>query len=161
MVHGKYRGLTDTESPTWVYGSLVNNLWNYSENAKYPKGSPVCEIITGQYNGDCWEDVAVDENDSIVTVIPNTVGQFTGFRDKEKKDIYAGDIIEFDRNEWGGEGNIHVVSWDNQDGCWDWGGGTTSDMGYRKVIGNIYQNPELIQPVSLKKIILDNLKYHQ
>ncbi len=70
--------------------------------------------------------------------------QFTGRKDNEGKDIYEGDIIEFDKAEWGGEGNIHVVSWDNNDSAWCWGGGASSDMEWRKVIGNIYENPELL-----------------
>ena len=70
--------------------------------------------------------------------------QFTGLKDKQGKEIYEGDIIEFDKKEWGGNDNIHVVSWNNEVGSWSWGGGITSDMEYRKVIGNIYENPELL-----------------
>lgn len=76
----------------------------------------------------------------------SNVMQFTGKQDKEGTDIYEGDIIEFDRSEWGGDDNIHVVSWDEVNAAWDWGGGVTSDMGFRKVIGNIYSNPESITP---------------
>jgi hypothetical protein len=70
--------------------------------------------------------------------------QFTGKRDSKGTNIYDGDIVEFDRREWGGSDNIHVVSWDDVNAEWCWGGGTTSDMEWRTVIGNIHQNPELI-----------------
>jgi uncharacterized phage protein (TIGR01671 family) len=72
------------------------------------------------------------------------VMQFTGKKDCTGKEIYEGDIIEFDRIEWRGNDNIHVVSWNNEDACWSWGGGSTSDMEWRTVIGNIYENPELL-----------------
>lgn len=62
--------------------------------------------------------------------------------------IFEGDIIEFDREEWGGDDNIHLVSWDNKEGRWSWGGGSTSDMEFRKVIGNIYQNAELLEEIN-------------
>jgi len=70
--------------------------------------------------------------------------QFTGKKDCKGKDVYEGDIVEFDRQEWGGNDNIHVVSWNERDAEWCWGGGSASDMGWRTVIGNIYENPELL-----------------
>lgn len=65
--------------------------------------------------------------------------QFTGKYDCNNTPIYEGDIIEFDREEWGGDDNIHTVEWDDDNAEWSWGGGTTNDMHHRTVIGNIYQ----------------------
>ena len=70
--------------------------------------------------------------------------QYTGKKDGEGNKIFDGDIVLFDRREWGGDDNIHVVSWDNENAEWCWGGGSTSDMCWRKVIGNIYETPELL-----------------
>ena len=44
--------------------------------------------------------------------------QFTGHYDSKGIPIYEGDIIEFDRIEWGGDNNIHLVQWDNENGVW-------------------------------------------
>ena len=69
--------------------------------------------------------------------------EYTTKKDFNGKEIYDGDIIEFDRKEWGGDDNIHIVSWNQRCAEWSWGGGGDDDMEWRTVIGNIYENPEL------------------
>jgi uncharacterized phage protein (TIGR01671 family) len=101
------------------------------------------------FHGD-WEiDLESENGDTIGTVGCDEktypLMQYTGLLDKNGKEIWEGDIIEFNRNEWGGDDNIHIVSWDEEEGAWSWGGGTTSDMEWRTVIGNIHENPELIK----------------
>lgn len=70
--------------------------------------------------------------------------QWTGKQDKNKRDVYDGDVIEFDREVWGGDDNIHLVKWDDEEASWCFGSACASDMEYRKVIGNIYENPNFL-----------------
>lgn len=90
-------------------------------------------------------------------VIPNTIGQFTGLRDKNGKEIYEGDIIRsFDSK---GEPIIHYFLYDNEEAGFVavLKGSAKGDFGYgrcyqqwiteceKEVIGNIHDNPELIK----------------
>lgn len=72
--------------------------------------------------------------------------QFTGLKDKNGKEIYEGDIIEW-IEEPTNKNTFHEICWLEREGCW----GTrdsiwlcNTNMNY-KVIGNIYENPELIK----------------
>ena len=48
----------------WVYGSLINNMWVYN-GTTYEKGTPVCEIITGDTDEDNWQDAIDDLSNTI------------------------------------------------------------------------------------------------
>lgn len=70
--------------------------------------------------------------------------EFTGRLDCNGNRIYENDIIEFDAKEWGNDfSNIHKVTWDNKNSEWCWGGGIASDMEFRRVIGNKFDNAKL------------------
>jgi uncharacterized phage protein (TIGR01671 family) len=87
----------------------------------------------------------------------NTIGQFTGLRDKNGKEIYEGDIIRgFDSK---GEPIIHYIQYDDEDAGFVavLKGSAKGDFGYgrcyqqwiteceKEVIGNIHDNQELLK----------------
>jgi len=73
--------------------------------------------------------------------------QYTGLKDKNGKEIYEGDILQFDAKEWGdNKTNLFQVKWCLESGEWDTGGGTNQECkDFKKIIGNIYENPELLE----------------
>ena len=70
--------------------------------------------------------------------------QFTGLHDKNGKEIYEGDILDFDEREWGGRFKPEVIWMENIIGDWNYCGSLSDVREWRKVIGNIYENPELL-----------------
>ena len=77
-------------------------------------------------------------------VIPETVGQFTGLTDKNGVKIFEGDIVR----EWGGESCQGYYEIDNVLTVKSPDTLINFEMSYDceyKIIGNIYDNPELLK----------------
>ncbi len=72
--------------------------------------------------------------------------QYTGIKDKKGKEIYEGDILEFDAKEWGSDKtNKSAVEWDGENGEWSCMGVYREWSEWCQVIGNVFENPELIK----------------
>jgi hypothetical protein len=98
----------------------------------------------GEKMSDCneWQVTALS--------MPNVCGyiavmQYTGLNDKNGVEIYEGDLLidpqgNVGRVFYSDKSASYLINWKRKDGTWD----TDSCFGYGKVIGNIYENPELL-----------------
>ena len=130
------------------------------------------EMVYGQYSNYYNPIIQTKDYDNLgnvirwhnnLEVIPETVGQYTGLKDKNKVEIYEGDIVKYKGNNYpvkyfekygmfGLAGDSMYKKY-NEDDPMGSGGSSTKYKPYIlnefyqkriEVIGNIHQNPELL-----------------
>lgn len=120
---------------------------------KARKMFPVIGWMQGDYGPDDSCVYAIDEHGVTVRMADGLVEllQFTGLQDKNERDIYEGDIIEFSifpEPEQEAKRIRDTVVWKH--GCFGLGkriellGGMPSYRGI-EVIGNVHEHPELLK----------------
>lgn len=141
----KFRGkrISDGE---WVYGDLLNIAGGC---IIYHGSQTECQLIEDRPN------LAIELHmDEVSPVFPDTVGQYTGLYDAEGREIYEGDIIE--SSFGGGIPARHFIGYEQKEasftanliGTYPNSGGIRQqwiDSYGKKVIGNIYENKELLE----------------
>ena len=134
MRESKFRG-KGIESGEWFYGQFVDD---------YDSSSAYGYIVNGVIESN-EEYIAIEE---WFPVKKETVGQFTGLLDKNGKEIYEGDVL-FDTvtdNFATVEvlnGNFYVNWGDWPD--WSWEEMACDHLDRLEIIGNRYENPELLE----------------
>ena len=144
----KFRGKSTT-SGKWVHGMLttLKNLETEMQNMIIIKNEGVFNEGSASPFFMEWDYIHKD-----------TVGQFTGLKDKSGKEIYEGDIISVNGkypkliryiDEWASYCLANLTDlgcdlktrhWQQVSPCW-W----TDYKREIKVIGNVYDNPELLK----------------
>lgn len=72
--------------------------------------------------------------------------QYTGLKDKNRTEIYEGDIVRVDWNDNRYKPVICEVQWVNETASWSFGAGSTAEVNWsHEIIGNIHENPELLK----------------
>lgn len=121
-----------------MYGDLVH-IGNKSYISYYYESALSTFINeTIEYDGILIVGVA-----PLIEVDPTTVGQYTGLTDKNGKKIFEGDIV--DCLEYYGE--VYYDSdccFDLRDNTSEMCGGFIGSYNSLKIIGNIHDNPELL-----------------
>jgi uncharacterized phage protein (TIGR01671 family) len=84
----------------------------------------------------CWDGGCTTDQEYMSKYI---LMQFTGLKDKNGKEIYEGDIVRCP------DGWIGTVYWDNDNLQWWAKDHKLSELNKPEVIGNIYENPELLE----------------
>lgn len=143
----KFRG-KDIETGKWVYGFYLR-LEDTFRKPIEGKERITNRIYTGSADSCVDQTTGYDFSGDWYEVDPDTVGQFTGFLDFHRKEIYEGDIIQRYYNI--GDGKIYkfegVVVF--EDGTFGVKQGDSilhlhSVKGW-SIIGNIFDNPELLK----------------
>ena len=125
----------------WVVGY-------YTKGFRYPNETQLLDMIYAFIkNGNAFEF-------ECFAVDTYTVGQYTGLCDKNGTKIFEGDVVEFNNmeNEPYSKDNFicrEIVVYDNLSACYRPTETVPSDFVLEdtdiKVIGNIYDNPELLR----------------
>ena len=117
----------------WVYGFLVEAL-----NCVTDKNETFIIEQDATY-------FTYGEFACAVEVKPETVGQFTGLCDKNGKKIFEGDILLKGFEKVLVKWNANQCRWGIYSNNYEVCGFNESTQGYFEVIGNIYDNSELLE----------------
>ena len=132
----KFRGIR-IDTGEWVYGCLIRLINDFY-------------IMPPMFDED-GREMPTGQN---FKVKPETIGQLTGGSDRDKKEIYEGDLIRYHLYE--DRVIDFVVTWDKGSLCWMLGEirGTRIHFLHGpptwllEKIGTMYENPEIITEVA-------------
>lgn len=113
----KFRGYDAVGGKGWVYGDLVHNK----------RVDLTDRVMVGGYE-----------------VVPESVGLWTGLKDKNGKEVFEGDILLFKDLKPLWDDQVVVVEWSEFGARFETGGFNIRLCWDNEIIGNVYQNKELL-----------------
>jgi len=141
MITIKFRGkpcYTVSKQPAWVYGTF-----QYLAQRRVHPGATDNGTLEPRQDKGCIVDLYGNKTE----VLCDTVGQFSTLRDKNGKEIYAGDIIRA-----GEEKTLLEVRFVRGVFAFLWNGDLDDEFPcnaptqeWAEVVGNIHDNPEMIK----------------
>lgn len=129
---------TGGSQPVWVYGTF-----QYIAQRRISPGATDNGTIEERHD----KGLIVDIYGTKTEVLCDTVGMFTGVRDKDGNKIFEGDVVQ------NGEGGyFYIVYWWDEEAAFrakQVGSSSTIGLNYLRkelrIVGNCYDNPELLQ----------------
>ena len=146
MNKNKFRGKR-IDNGEWVYGGYHKHI---KRTACPIEDKITDEDIAYLIIESGFSDWNMPKPINVYEVIPETVGQFTGLKDKNDKEIWQGDILKTDSEVNYVDYQDYSFGTHNHRQLIDYIWGTSiGELHYFddvfEVIGNIYDNPELLE----------------
>ncbi len=149
------------------FRGVVSDDCEFDGDVLFTKGQLVYGHLVTDHKGELYilgDMIEVDNEmtifESWIGVDSNTVGQYTGLKDYNKKEVYEGDIVTFTEVDEGscvGREDTHtgVIEWIEDTAKWMfrypsgqkrdlWTIASFEMISHFEVIGNIYENPDLL-----------------
>ncbi|MES5423705.1 YopX family protein [Lacticaseibacillus paracasei] len=144
----KFRGY-DPDTKRWYYGSLVKqNKTTYVTSEDYDQNPSNTEwfILWDEMTDWCLPNRHIQGS-----VDPKSIGEYIGLHDKNGRAIYEGDIVRTGKDNIGdpdpmiGQVIMREGSWLIENEKMQEAIELFSEITSREVIGNIFENPELLE----------------
>lgn len=137
--------------------SKVTNEWVYGDLIQHQDSFYIVESVEiMNFHGDGTDFNAIDWH----KVYNESVGQFIGIRDRNEKEVFEGDIVKYPDGDYSNSengmdewevNNVGEIVYDDENAFFDVTEKIVVDReevfeggGDFEVLGNIYENPELI-----------------
>lgn len=127
----------DKKAKQWLLGYELPNLGGFSLFGEVMMMGEWAALLSSRFPND-QKEIAVM--------------QFTGLLDKNGREIYEGDVVQFQR-EIKSEGKkktevlklTEQIEWDDVEASFGGGGFTMYQMNEPEIIGNVFENPNLLE----------------